>query len=185
MDSFCARSLGVFLNGYDNADCGVHDALHALLDTFDGPAQADACTRAYLSYEDSSAAASAVLAALEKLATGVQPEPGPFSNTTFVEAIREPILHRRPQIILGDPTVVSLYNYVRGFLCGLEVILPVEAAKQTRALAEFERWLRVKYEAPCAAWYKMIRVYGGTCEAGLERFIELWDEFESTTRELN
>ncbi len=179
LDNFCAASLGAFLIGYKDADTSSYDALMALLGVFPGPAQADACSRVYMSYSDSAAGASAILDALEKILgdDGVRPEAGLVGGLAFVEVVRGPIVGGRAAMILGEPTVITLYNYVRGYLCGMEAVSPVEAATQAQALSEFERWLQGNYQVPGAAWYKLIRIHEGACERGLTRFIELWDEF--------
>ena len=179
LDSFCAASLGAFLTGYKNVDSSAYDVVKALLGVFPGPPQANACSRVYMSYSDSAAGASAILDALEKILGDdeVTPEAGPVSGFTFVEVVRGPIVGGRAAMILGEPTVITLYNYMRGFLCGMEAVSPVEAATQARALSEFERWLQGRYQMPGAAWYKLIRIHEGACERGLTRFVELWDEF--------
>jgi hypothetical protein len=179
LDNFCAASLGAFLTGYANADTSTYIAIKALLGVFPGADQANACSCAYLSYSDGAAGASAILSALEKiLGKGdLRPEVGPFGDLSFVEVVRGPIIGGRSAMILGEPTVITLYNYVNGYLCGMEAVLPVEAASQARDLSEFERWLQGKYKVPGAAWYKIIRIYEGACERGLTRFIELWDAF--------
>jgi len=182
LDSHCALSLEVFLIGYANVDESALVHLHALLDTFPGPEQADACTRVYLSYPDTAVGAMVVLEALEQSLRlrGSAPAPGPFSDKSFIEVLRGPIVQRRPAMILGGETVVRLYNYVRGFLCGLEAVAPAEAERQTRDLAEFERWLQDWCDTPDTAWYKLLRIYGGECERGLLKFVEMWGEFEKS-----
>lgn len=179
LDTFCAASLGAFLVGYKDADASAYDIVKALLDVFPGAAQADACSRVYMAYTDSAAGASAILDALEEILGDdeIRPEAGPFGGLAFVEVVRGPIVAGRAAMILGEPTVLTLYNYVRGYLCGMEAVSPVEAATQTRSLSEFERWLQENYQVPGAAWYKLIRIHEGACERGLTRFIELWDEF--------
>ena len=179
LDSFCAASLGAFLVGYKNVDSSAYDSVKALLDVFPGAAQADACSRVYMSYSDSAVGASAILDALEKILGDdeVRPGSGPVGGLAFVEVVRGPIVAGRAAMILGEPTVITLYNYVRGYLCGMEAVSPVEAATQAQALSEFERWLQGNYQVPGAAWYKLIRIHEGACERGLTRFIEFWDEF--------
>ena len=179
LDSFCAASLGAFLTGYANADTSSYDAIKTLLSVFAGADQANACSRVYLSYSDSAAGASAILSALEKIVGegDLQPEVGPFGGLSFVEVVRGPIVGGRAAMILGDPTVITLYNYVNGYLCGMRAVLPAEAVRQAQDLSEFERWLQEQYGVPGASWYKIIRIYEGACERGLARFVVLWDEF--------
>jgi len=184
LDSFCVLSLGSFLVGYGNADSSAHAPTRALLDVFPGADSASACMRAYLSYPGTGVAAAAILDALEKEVSDcvMAPEPGAFPDTDFITTLRGPILQGRPAMILGTPTVITLYNYVRGFLCGLEAVAPAEAERQTRDLAEFERWLQGWYKTPGTAWYKLLRIYGGECERGLLKFVEMWDEFEKSRK---
>jgi hypothetical protein len=179
LDNFCAASLGAFLTGYANADTSSYDAIKALLGVFPGADQANACSRVYLSYSDSAVGASAILSALEKIIGegDLLPEVGPFGGLSFVEVVRGPIVGGRAAMILGETTVTTLYNYVNGYLCGMEAVLPDEAARQAQDLAEFERWLQGQYGVPGAVWYKIVRIYEGACERGLNRFIVLWDEF--------
>jgi hypothetical protein len=179
LDKFCPESLRPFLAGYNDVDSSAYDVIKALLDVFPGAEQADACSRVYLTYPDSADGASAILNALEKILVNgeLKPEEHRGNELTFVDALRGPIVRGRAAMILGEPTVVALYNYVRGFLSGLEVISPVEALTQARDLSEFECWLQKKYQVPGAAWYKLIRIHEGACERGLTRFIVFWDEF--------
>jgi hypothetical protein len=179
LDHCCVSSLRTFIYGYRIVDCSIASATDALLNIFPGREPFDVCTRVYLSYSDGAAGVEALLDALEKIvAAGLEP-PGDdfFRASNFIDTVRGPILAGRPAMLLGDPTVSSLYNYARGFMCGLEVVAPAEAVRQMRELAAFERWLQDWYEVPGAAWYKLIRVHEGVCEEGTKRFIALWDEF--------
>jgi len=157
----------------------VANATALLLEIFPGREPFDVCTRVYLSYADGAAGVAAVLDALENVAAAGLEPPGDefFTESVFVDAVRGPILQGRPAMVLGDPTVSSLYNYARGFMSGLEVVAPAEAVRQIRELAEFEKWLQEWYGVPGAAWYKLIRVHEGVCDRGLKRFVELWDKF--------
>ena len=179
LDSCCASSLGTFLVGYRTVDCSVASATDLLLDVFPGREEMGACTRVYLTYADGAVGVTAILNALENVvAAGLAPPgDGFFTERVFIDAVRGAILQGRPAMVLGDPTVTSLYNYACGFMSGLEVVAPVEATKQYHELAGFERWLQGRYDVPEAAWYKLIRVHEGYCERGLKKFVELWDEF--------
>jgi hypothetical protein len=180
LDTPCVLSLQAFLQGYMSADGSAFDIMRASVDAFPGPAQADVCTRAYLYYPDGVIAMCAVIDEMERLlSTGnVQPERGHLCDVSFVESVRQPILDGHAAMVVGSDKVVSFYNYVRGFLCGLEAVAPLEAARQGQQLADFERWLQVYEKCPRAAWYKLVRIFGGERDRGLRKFIEWWDEFQ-------
>lgn len=65
----CVLALQAFLAGYRIKDAGCFATLDELTRRFQGPSAADACTRAYLSFETSERALRAVLDTLSSLLT--------------------------------------------------------------------------------------------------------------------
>jgi len=176
-----ARALGAFFSGYRWVDESAGPILDHLTREFDGPDQADACSRACLASADSRMAFRHVLDRLEQVLMRMgtpSPSSGPRANLSFVASVSDAILQGRPAMVLAEPTVVWMHDYFRGFLVGLSAVRPSESLRQEQRLAAFESWIRSWYGGFRAPWYTIIRVHEGMCEHGLERFLELWAAFE-------
>src|SRR5215813_7619473 len=100
-------SLHAFLAGYKSADQGPHRLLHELLDSIDGPNEADVSTRALLWEADVRRAFDRIVAMLdERLATAgsVQAEPGLAAHEQYVDSIRSPVETGRIGMLFAEST---------------------------------------------------------------------------------
>jgi hypothetical protein len=178
----CPESLGAFLGGYVCVDDSLGLAWKFATDTdrLDGPAEMGLFSRAYLSFEDTSEGMVRVLQLLEEvLPVGpISPLPGPHAHRSFPPLVMEAFDQRRLGLVLREPTISCLFHTYQGHLVGTEAIAPQEAGAQQHTLRAFEAWLREEYEHPHAGWHRILRVYGGESLAGVQKFVELWREFE-------
>ncbi|MDH5492134.1 MAG: hypothetical protein OEY14_09285 [Myxococcales bacterium] len=182
LDSECPLALGAFLFGYKTVDAGAGPVMDEFLRRIPGPDQADGCTRGYLAYGAGTAGFRRTVEILQETVEQLQPRPvaSMAAKYAFIEAVRDPIESGKTGMAFAEPTVVWLANYYRGFLAGLASVAPASAREATASLHRFETWLRRRYQQPITSWHGLIRVFEGAAEHGLRRFVELWDEFESS-----
>lgn len=179
----CVLALGAFLFGYRMANGNCAPILHELTRRFEGPDQADACTRAYLSARNTEHALRRVLEALgsmlaaEPALAGSSPA---SAQLGFVELVRDPIVSGRTGMVLAEPTVDWCANFWKGFLAGLDEVDPTAALHERERFEAFEQWLAERYAQSGASWYAMIRVFEGADLSGLRAFVALWEEFRKS-----
>lgn len=179
----CVLALGAFLFGYKGANSAINGLLERAAHAFASSAEADVCSRAYLSNARSDEALHAVLTTLIEMVetsptTTVTEVFGPAGETHIVQFVREALLSGRTGMVLLEPTISWFANYVSGHTTGLRTVNPDLAESQADSFKRFERWLRERYGESTAAWYAVLRVYEGADIHGLRRFIELWDEWK-------
>ncbi|WP_437952086.1 hypothetical protein WME98_16035 [Sorangium sp. So ce296] len=179
----CVLALGAFLFGYRMANGNVAPILYELARRFEGPDQADACTRAYLSARNTEHALRRVLEALS-LMLAAEPALAGSSPASaqlgFVELVRDPIVSGRTGMVFAEPTVDWCANFWKGFLAGLDEVDPTAALHERERFEAFEQWLAERYAQSGASWYAMIRVFEGADLGGLRAFVALWEEFRKS-----
>lgn len=171
-------SLWAFLNGYGLGNRAAHPVIRAINDDFEGPSVADACSKAYLRFDDRTAF-SKVIDALDVRLRQTPPSAPPASELTadgFMSAVVQAIRSGRPGMMLGELSVSWLAHCHAGFLAGLEESDPEGASAARGELESFDRWVAGQFSEPNPGWYKILRVYEGPGEKGLRRFAELWAE---------
>lgn len=178
----CVLALGAFLFGYRVTNTGHTALLDELTRSFEGPDQADACTRAYLGAATTERALRNVLDVLDVLLaaapeaecqSGINPQHG------FVSFVRDAIMSGRTGLVFAEPTVDWCANYWKGFLAGIAEVDATAAVREREQFEAFERWLAARYDQAQVPWYALIRVYEGADLSGLRAFVSLWDEFQN------
>jgi hypothetical protein len=57
--------------------------------------------------------------------------------------------------------------------------LPERARAEEARLRAFETWLAARYgQQPVPTWDRLLRVYEGEGQSGVERFVELWGTWQ-------
>jgi len=181
LDVPCVLALEPFLHGFMRVDASLDLLTSVLLTRFPGPSQADACTRAYLLAATGSQALMDVLKELKDILreSPLDVRLRESCPARFIDAVREAIVTKRTGLVFFESTVASLYNHYSGFLWGLRVAAPARAADEEEAMLRFEGWLQSYYGQKPARWHQLLRVFGGACFEGLDKFVELWDRFEA------
>ncbi|MCC7108316.1 MAG: hypothetical protein IT382_03440 [Deltaproteobacteria bacterium] len=178
LDSVSPIALGAFMSGYEASNPAVAKLLRDLSSKIDGPSEASVFTRAYLRF-DLTEAVVRIIDLIDEAKWTMQEADGGgyFLDGSFIPTIVRAIEDGRPGIMLGEPTVIWLANCWHGFILGLEEADPNAADLERAQFSGFVKWLAERYADSHATWYKLIYVYGGACEDGLEKFAELWREF--------
>jgi hypothetical protein len=177
----CPWEFSVLLSAYFRVDGGIEAIVEDVDRLVPGNREFTPAMRLYLAIPDPHRGLDRVLAAyeeaLERHPEAVTPRE-PWATMPVVELLRHPIASGRAPMAIGEPTVLSLYSFVNGYLAGLDVVNPDLAATERADFAVFEQWLRDKYECETASWHSMLRIYEGVCERGVSAFLTHWDAWK-------
>jgi hypothetical protein len=173
-----ALALDAFLCGYSWANGALGEVLRSATNQLEGPSGASLCKRAFLLERDPRRTLHLALDHLESSLRSQEPEPSetPYTRTSVVELIREPVRAGRTGLVMGEPTIEWLANYARGRFAGLEAIDPRRAEAERRDVDAFEQWMRARFAA-VAPWHGILRAYYNMDLGALQKLIEFWDEF--------
>jgi hypothetical protein len=176
--------LGAFFYGYKMVNLAIDDPLQELMARFTGPSQADAWSRAYLHFSPSEAFDRLLTELLVILGRWDknQFEEGPYARESCMTAIVHACKQGRLGMALGETSVLWLANYSKGFIAALNAWNTEQATVQEKELAQFESWLQVQYAEHQAPWHRIIRVYKGGSQNGVEQFVDLWNEWIDSTK---
>jgi hypothetical protein len=166
--------LGAFFSGCVEANAALRPAIRTLLDTLPGPSGADPWSRAYLLHPSD----EAVRLLLDSLCQTIPEdgfEAGWSASTSCIDAVRDAVEQGRWGMALGQCSVLWLSNFIGGFHAALRWWLPERAQAEEGRLRAFETWLAARYgQQPVPTWDRLLRVYEGEGQSGVERFVELW-----------
>jgi hypothetical protein len=170
--------LGAFFSGCVEANAALRPPIRRLLDTLSGPSGADPWSRAYLLHP-SEEAVPLLLDSLCETTPEHGFEAGWSASTSCIDAVSDAVAQGRWGMALGQCSVLWLSNYIRGFHAALRWWLPERAQAEEARLQAFETWLAARYgQEGLPTWDRLLRVFEGEGQSGVERFVELWGAWE-------
>lgn len=169
--------LGAFISGAIEANFALRARIRTLLDVLPGPSGASPWSRAYLLHQPAEAVRTLLDALVEATAEDGF-EPGHSASGSCIDAVRDAVGQGRWGLALGQPSVLWLSNYIRGFHTALRCWLPDRAEAEEQRLAAFESWLAARYGERPIPWHRLLRVFEGEGLSGVERFVELWGAWQ-------
>jgi hypothetical protein len=175
-------ALEAFLQGCLWVNGSMFDAKMSVAERFHSSTTMGLGNLAYLNIDEPRDGVDYILAGLEEFfATNDEgaPRAEDFSTRTFALIVSDAVNQGRAGLVLGERTISWLYHFVQGFLWALESAHPTIALAQRARLAEFERWLGVRFRHEGRRWERILRIYGGESLDGIKEFVSLWAEFET------
>jgi hypothetical protein len=179
-------ALHPFIVGYTTVNMALWEPLREVEARFDGPSAADACLRSCLHLTPAEAVDRVLcelIAVLEQRRC-VSFEEGPDARKPLIDPIVQAAKEGRAAIYIGEPSILALANFTRGFLAAQAAWIPDCASVQENEIARFEAHLQKLFGHPGARWYRILRTYsgGGTGEYSLKVFVKHWEEWRESFR---
>jgi hypothetical protein len=174
--------LGAFFHGYLLVVPKFHWVVDALDLQFAGPSQAQAWTRAYLTFGDPLGLVRIIEAAEALLEDPASPVATvcPDIPEMFVEVIVAAVRANRPAMVLGEVTIPWLYNFGLGAQAAIADYFPEIADQRCAQILRFEAWLQNDFNAPGVPWQRILRGFYGPGERAVYAFASLWDQHLGT-----
>ena len=167
--------LGAFFAGCVEVNSAIRKPIRKMLKRLPGPSQADPWSRAALKYPS----AESVRILLDTLCQACRDESfeeGLSSLRSCITAVAESVREGRPGMMLGQVSVLWLRNYISGYHAALRWWRPEQADIEATRMRDLNAWIAARYGEPeGATWDRLMRVFEGECQSGVERFVELWE----------
>lgn len=165
-------ALEGLLSGYSCVDGRVSELLVQLSAEMGEPqSTAPVFMKVHLTLDDRSAI-DAVLGRIQQRLTTLPI--GPVRDCGARSLVLRAIREGRPGMILGEPTVSWLANFLNGYLLALDHADPDAAARERDAMTAFAARVNERYGTATVPWWKLLRVFEGPCESGLRAFASYW-----------
>lgn len=178
LEVFSAEALGKFFAGYEHVDAGFDVIRKELLARHEEDGTRGPYIGTYLRFRDRAEGARYILEELSAIALALNPRslPRPKSQVDSAALVADAVRQGRPGMLIGEPSVESLFHFCQGFQSGLDVVFPEHALAHAKRFREFEAWLESEHTP--GRWCRVLRVHHGAGLDGVEAFVSLWAEFK-------